>query len=262
MLSCVSAPRRCSAGDAVPVWVRNAWVDTESAVKAEALQASPTSPTVFVFLHRAADAEMKKALASLQAAADTLAAHGVPTTVSGQEAVSAIQTRSRSAEADLRSALQQIFRAPLVLQAGGSTDLPGATLAEKVDAALQVSLSRLYPRFDQGDDPRWDSVLTRARNGDGAPLKPLDWSDNTEKHPVCAAVLQAVGPTGKKGSDIRSYFTGKNFGWPRDTIDGALLALCAGGHLRVRVTRASLSTLARWSGTSSTSTIFTPRRSR
>ena len=40
------------------------------------------------------------------------------------------------------------------------------------------------------------------------------------------------GGAGKKGSDVRRHFSDPPYGWSRDTVDGALLALLAGGFLR------------------------------
>jgi hypothetical protein len=38
--------------------------------------------------------------------------------------------------------------------------------------------------------------------------------------------------TSKKGSEIRKHFAATPYGWPQDTVDGALLALLVSGHLR------------------------------
>jgi hypothetical protein len=139
--------------------------------------------------------------------------------------------RLKAAESDLKAALDQIFQTTLVFQAGGNNDMAGSDITEKVKKAAETSLTRLYPQFAMGDDPRWDKVIDRSKGGDGDPLKPLDYDGNTESHPICAKLLPLIG-TGKKGSEIRGHFGGKPYGWPKDTIDGALLALCAGGHVR------------------------------
>jgi hypothetical protein len=215
----------------VPVWIRNEWSDTENAVRVDALQDGTDSPTVYALLKKVADADLKKAIAGSQAAQETLDARGTPSTDAGREAQSSLETRLKSAQADLKAALDQIFQTTLVFQASSNQDVAGAQLAEKVQQAAEVSLARLYPQFGLGDDPHWDTVITRSKGGAGDPLKPLDYDGNTESHPVCSKVLTFIG-TGKKGSDVRSQFTGKTYGWPKDTVDGALLALCATGHVR------------------------------
>jgi hypothetical protein len=228
---CFSDQSLAQADADIPVRVYDEWSDDEKVVRAEVLQASTDSPTVYVFLPKTADTELKKALASRHAARETLDARGEPSTPAGQEARAALETRHRAADADLRTALAQVFRGALVFQAGAKTDLPGLSLADKVKLAAETALTRLYPQFDAGDDPRWDTVIERARQGDAAPLKALDYQGNSEAHPVCARVLGAIG-AGKKGTQVRDLFTAGPYGWPPEAVEGALLALCASGHLR------------------------------
>jgi hypothetical protein len=215
----------------VPVWIRDGWSDTENAVRVDALQDGTDSPTLYSFIQKVADGDLKKALASFQAARETLDARGTPSTDAGREAQSALETRLKAAESDLKGALDQIFQTTLVFQAGGNNDMAGTDISDKVKKAAETSLTRIYPQFGMGDDPRWDKVIDRSKGGAGDPLKSLDYDGNTESHPICAKLLPHIG-TGKKGSEIRGYFGGKPYGWPKDTIDGALLALCAGGHVR------------------------------
>ena len=59
----------------------------------------------------------------------------------------------------------------------------------------------------------------------------MEWEDTADKHPVCAAVLAKIGP-GKQGKKIREVFEGHEYGWPRDTVDGALIVLFSTGHIR------------------------------
>jgi hypothetical protein len=228
---CFSAAAVAEADGTIPVWIRNGWEEEDKAVRVEALQASTDSPTIFAFLPKVADAELKKALASRTAAQDTLDARGTPTTDAGREAQLAIETRKKAADSELDAALQQIFGSALVFQAGASSDTSGSDLANKVQQAADTALTRLYPQFAAGDDPRWALVLKHAKEGGAAPLKAVDHQANTEAHPVCAKILAYIG-AGKKGSDIRAQFEGSPYGWPRDAVDGALYALCASGQVR------------------------------
>jgi hypothetical protein len=111
---CFSAAAVAEVDGAIPVWIRNGWEDDEKAVRVEALQAATDSPTIFAFLPRLADAELKKALASRTAAQETLDARGTPSTDAGREAQLAIETRKKSADSDLDAALQHIFGGALV----------------------------------------------------------------------------------------------------------------------------------------------------
>ncbi|MBL8798552.1 MAG: BREX system P-loop protein BrxC, partial [Planctomycetia bacterium] len=215
----------------LPVWIRNGWTDTENAVRVDALKDSTDSPTIYAYIQKVADADLKKALASHQAARETLDARGTPSTDAGREAQSALETRLKAAESDVKAAVDQIFQTALVFQAGSNNDVNGTDLANKIEEAADTSLTRLYPQFGMGDNPKWDTVITRAKGGAADPLKPLDYDSDTKSHPVCSKVVAFVGK-GKKGADVRNHFGGKGYGWPKDTIDGALLALCAAGNMR------------------------------
>ena len=46
---------------------------------------------------------------------------------------------------------------------------------------------------------------------------------------MCQEVRGFVGGAGKKGAEVRRHFSDSPFGWPQDAVDGALLALLAGG---------------------------------
>ena len=74
--------------------------------------------------------------------------------------------------------------------------------------------------------------MTRASQGAADPLSALGYTSDVEKHPVCQEVRSFVEGMGKKGSDVRRWFSDPPYGWSRDAIDGALLALLAGGFLR------------------------------
>ena len=64
------------------------------------------------------------------------------------------------------------------------------------------------------------------------PSKAVDHAGAPESHPVCKALLNELGP-GRKGSDLRSKFTGPPYGWSQDAIDGALVVLANAGLVRV-----------------------------
>ena len=74
--------------------------------------------------------------------------------------------------------------------------------------------------------------MTRATQGAADPLSALGYTSDVEKHPVCQEVRSFIGSAGKKGSEVRRHFSEPPYGWSRDAIDGALLALLAGGFLR------------------------------
>jgi hypothetical protein len=57
-----------------------------------------------------------------------------------------------------------------------------------------------------------------------AQFQPLKYEGPIEQHPVCQQVRQTIG-SGKTGTQIRKELEAAPFGWPRDAVDAALIAL-------------------------------------
>lgn len=110
-----------------------------------------------------------------------------------------------------------------VFQGGGSEVLLTA-LDDRIKAATHASLVRMFPRFKDADSAAWEAVIKRAREGADHPFQPTGHTDATEKHAVCQQVIATIG-AGKSGSDVRKALGGSPFGWPRDAVDAALIAL-------------------------------------
>jgi hypothetical protein len=110
-----------------------------------------------------------------------------------------------------------------VFQAGGSEVLL-TSLDEQIKTATEASLVRMFPRFKDADSAAWEAVIKRAREGADHPFQPTSHTHATEKHPVCQQVTATIG-AGKSGSDVRKKLGGWPFGWPRDAVDAALIAL-------------------------------------
>jgi hypothetical protein len=215
---------------AIPVWVRDGWTDDEKTVLADARRAGTESPLIFVFVPRRGNDELRKALAGLRAAEETLQVRGVPSNAAGMEARQAIKGREEDAKRTLGLVMDEIFRGARVFLGGGAEQTGMLLNAMVVDAA-QHALVRLYPKFDVADDTRWDKVVQRARQGDGAALEALGYAGDPDGHPVCVAILRMLG-AGKKGGEIRRHFAGPPFGWAQDAIDGALLTLFVVGKIK------------------------------
>ncbi len=213
------------SGDDVPVWVRDGWQDEESSVIADARNAGTSSPVVTVFLPRKQAEELKKALAEHAAARATLDTRGFPTTREGQEARAAMDTRAKFAEGRVSLLIDEILEGARVF-VGGGQEYARLTLADGVQDAAEAALARLFPHFDDGDDARWEKVMQQVKGGAGNPLDALEYAGEPQNHPVMAAVLKITQATAK-GSDVRAKFCGKDYGWPRETVDGALMALAA-----------------------------------
>lgn len=215
----------------VPIWFRDGWKETEKGVMNDVRAAGVDSPIVFVYIPRRSADDLKQSLATFIAAENTLNVKGTPSTKEGLEARSAMQTRRNAAEEKLNLTYEEILRGARVFLAGGS-EYVQSTLVESVIDAAKNALDRMYPNFEQADY-RWETVLKRARNGDGSALAAIGYNGAVEQHAVCDAMLKYIG-TGKKGSDIRKEFSGGRYGWPQDAIDATLILLTHTEHLRAR----------------------------
>ena len=217
-------------GQDIPLWIRDGWGADEKSVMNDARVAGPDSPVIHVYVPKSVADALHRLIAARSAANDTLEFKGVPSTPEGIEARRGMETRVAEAASRLRVLVAGIVAGARVIQGGGNERFE-STLPEKVRAAANASMARLFYEFNEADDNRWPKVIERARAGAEHPLEVLDFDGKTEEHPVCSAVLSFVG-SGRKGREVRSHFSSPPFGWPRDAIDGALISLFAAGHVR------------------------------
>ena len=225
-------------GGDVVVWARDGWGIDEKSVLADARAAGQDSPLVYLFVPKSKAEDLAKAIASHNAASETLGFKDVPSTDEGTEARRGMETRKGEAEVHLRMAVEHIVGAARVFQGGGGERHEG-TLQDRMTQAVEASLARLYPEFRDADDHRWHQVIQRSRGGAADPLAVLQYLGKTEDHPVCSRVHAFVG-SGRRGRDIRAHFAAPPFGWPRDAVDAALISLFGAGHLRATVNGAVL----------------------
>ena len=224
----------------VAVWIRDGWGSRENSVLADARAAGQDDPVVHVFIPKTRASELTRLIATRNAATETVEYKGVPTTEQGIEARHGMETRAVEAENNLRALAGQLIGAARVFQGGGNERLE-ANLAEKVKAAAEASVARLYPEFPDADDSRWRTAIERARGGAESPLEAVDFTGKIEEHAVCAAVLDFIG-SGCKGREVRAHFSSPPYGWPRDAVDAALISLFGAGHLRATANGAPLRT--------------------
>lgn len=217
------------AGSEIPVWIRDGWSTSEKSVIDAARAAGLDSPIVFVFVEKKSNDQLRTAIVHAKAAQEVVDAKGVPTTEAGLEARRAMKTRSDDAIQRRGSYVVDLVNGARVMKGGGE-ELHNLALDERVREAVESALHRLFPEFGPADHKNWPVVIGRARNGADSPLEPLGWTGPTTDHPVCKEILRAVG-AGKDGRAIRKMFSESPHGWPQDAIDGALIALHAGGHL-------------------------------
>ena len=227
----VGSERPATDGSSVPVWVQDEWSASLGSVREEARQAGVDSPTVFVFLPRLEADELRQTIGRLRAAEETVNTRVAPQTSAGIEARGAMQSRIDIEGRRVGELIDNIIRNALVYQGGGN-EILAESFAERIRQAVDAALTRLYPRFSDADQSGWNRVVTRALQGAADPLSALGYTSEVDKHAVCQEIRSFVGGAGKRGSDVRRHFSDPPYGWSRDAVDGALLALLAGGFLR------------------------------
>ena len=225
-------PEERTPSDGIPLRLRNGWNEDLTAVEMEIAAASTSDPSVHLLIsrHPTRDNELTTALTTWRAAEHVFQVRGVPQTDAGREAQTAMQSRANKALEVAKEIIREAVAQSRVYQAGGR--LIAGTPGDAVKEAANNALARLYPQFADGDHAGWDKVRDRAVRKDQDAMKAVDHTGAPENHPVCKAVLAELGP-GRKGSDLRSKFTGTPYGWSRDAVDGALITLANAGLVRV-----------------------------
>ncbi|RWE30575.1 BREX system P-loop protein BrxC, partial [Mesorhizobium sp.] len=210
-------------GSSVPIWIRDGWSCAEKDVLDAARAAGTDSPILFVFIPRQSAEDARRLIVEADASQQTLDARGNPTTAEGQEARQSMDSRRARAGSDRDRLIREVVANAKVFQGGGGEVLL-TSLEERIKAATDASLIRMFPRFKEADSAAWEAVIKRAREGADHPFQPTGHTDATEKHLVCQQVIATIG-AGKSGSDVRKALSGTPFGWPRDAVDAALIAL-------------------------------------
>jgi hypothetical protein len=214
----------------VPVWIRDEWSITESAVKKSAAEAGDESPVVFVLLPKHEAEQIKETIASYAAAEDTLR-RPTPQTDEGRSAQRAMKTRLVTDDERLTALLQDVVARARVFQGGGA-EATTSTLRDAVETAANRSLIRLFPKFGAGDNANWGKVVIKARDGAPDALEAVGYHGEPTANSVCKETLAAITAGGTKGGDLHKRFAAPPYGWPRDAVNGAILTLLAAGNIR------------------------------
>lgn len=217
-------------GDAVRVWLRDEWSGSWAQVRAEAQRRGMEDGVLHVYLPKMSAEELRRHIVSVEAAARVLDRRGNPASREGQEARESMRGRLAGAEAARDAIVRVIVRAARVLQGGGN-EIHGADLLAKLEKGATASLARLFPRFPEADHRAWHVASRRAREGSGQPFAVVGWDGRVSEHAVSKEVLHVVG-VGARGSRVRRTLEAAPYGWPRDAVDAALVALHRNGHLK------------------------------
>lgn len=229
--ACFDASLPADATQRVYAWIRNGWDTDENSVKADARTAGNTSPTLFVFVPKRSPDDVRRAIIDFKAAQATIELKGQPTGGGeSEDAYRSIETIRQQAEARLNDYLQDAFTGARVFQ-GGGTEASGVELQDAIRDAAQSSLDRLYPKFRMADHEGWSKVYERACKGAPDSLRAVNDAGEAAQNAVCKEVLNYIA-NGKTGTEIRNTFEAAPYGWSRDAVDGALMALLVSGTVR------------------------------
>ncbi len=219
-------------GGVIPIWIRDEWQTTESAVKSSAAQRGNEDPTIHVLLPKVDAEAIRDSLAAFAAAHDTITLRPEPQTDEGREAKRGMESRREDEGARLDRLFNEVLVVAKVFQSGGN-ELPEDGLRSAIESASQHSMVRLFPKFDVADNENWDKVLIRAHDGAPDSLAAVGYTGDVPSHSVCREVLSRIAGAGTTGSDVQHGLTGPPYGWPDDAVNGAILALFANGNIRV-----------------------------
>jgi len=219
--------------DQVIVWLRDGWSIAQKEVEAQARRRGQEDHVLHLFLPRKSADDLTMRIIEVDATRQIIDLKGIPSTNEGREARESMQSRHRAAQHQLDELLRDITASARVFQGGGG-EVFAESLAAKLDTAANASLARLFPDFDDADHKSWGVALKRARDGNDEPLKIVGWDKATEDHPVVRRVMTEVG-NGAKGGVIRKTLQSSPYGWTRDAIDAALIALHRQGAIRAKL---------------------------
>ena len=216
--------------EVVNVWMRDGWTHARRDVDREARRMGAEDATLHVHLPKKSADLLRDRIIGTEAARQVLDRYGLPASPEGREARESMESRRVVAAQERDAIVRDVLRAATVLQ-GGGTEIFGEGLGEKLRKGAEASLTRLFPRFGDGDHGGWEAAVTRARQGSDQPLKVVGWDGATDAHQVAKEVLGVIG-AGARGTAVHKALKAPPCGWPQDAIDAVLIALHRGGHLR------------------------------
>ena len=186
---------------------------------------------MFVFLPKREADQIKNSLASYAAAEQTRIQRPTPQTDEGRAAERAIKTQMDSDEDRLDRTIRRRRRPRKGLPGWWKRGDHGVAPGRRGDRWPPVTnslvseiRSRRQPKLGKSHRQGARRCPGRA-GGRGASRRPIS---NT----VCKEVLAAISPSGTKGNELHKRFEAPLFGWPRDAVNGAILALLAAGNIR------------------------------
>jgi hypothetical protein len=219
--------------DGITLWVRDGFSSTQANVLADIQKLSTDDPTLHLFLPKLPGDGLKNAIASVQAAQETINFKGHPTSQEGKECRQAMVTKQIGQEEGVKEFIDEIIKGVSLYLSGGQ-ERPVIVLRGGVEDAAKQVLNRLYPKFSDGDSAKWPGVMKKAKEGSPNALAEIGFAGDPQTHPVAAAIISFMG-SGKTGLEVRKKFGAPPYGWPQDGIDAVLTTLLASNHLSARI---------------------------
>ena len=226
----VDTLREDKQSGAVPVLLRDEWSANEQTVENDARERGSEDPALHVFLPKRNADRLRSQIVEAEAARQVLDEKGHQSSAEGREAREGMKGRRAAAETVRDRIVEATLLAGRVLQGGGTEIFAAGDLQSKIAEGASASLARLFPRFREADHKAWGVALKRAQEGSDEPFRVVDWDGPLPDHPVAKEVTAAVG-SGKRGGEVRKTLAAPPFGWPRDAVDAALVALHGLGQL-------------------------------
>jgi len=220
------------AGKQLTIWVQDGWATSQKTVERAAQAAGIDSSTLFVFIPERSRSDLNDAIVAQRAAEQTLQKRGTPTTPAGRDAQKMMERRASIGAQTIETILKDAISDALVYQGGGAP-IEGDTLLSKVSSGVGSSLPRLFTNFSVGDHKDWNKAFEKARTGDPTALAVVGYPD-AGTHPVSKELLGFYGTAGKKGAEAQERYEAAPYGWPREAIKAATLALLTNGFLKAK----------------------------
>jgi len=220
-------------GRNIPLWIRDGWRTSAKEARDTARTMGSTDGIVHVFIDKPSNNDLKDAIADLRAAKATLDKRGLGHGSSGEEARRGMESRQRVAHERAVEIAKKLVEDAAVVLGGGTTETQ-AMLSARLEAAVETARKRLFPQFKDADRPsaEWEKALKVAREGGEHPLAAVGHMAEADTHPVGRAILGIIG-AGKAGREVRQHFEREPYGWPKDAVDAALVALVRANKLTV-----------------------------
>jgi hypothetical protein len=220
------------ASKRLTIWVQDGWATSQKVVEKAAQAAGIDSSTLFVFIPERSRSDLNDAVIQKKAAEQTLQKRGTPTTTAGRDAQKMMERRASIGAETIETVLADAISDALVYQGGGAP-VDGDDIFTKVSAGVSSALPRLFTGFSQADHKEWNKAFEKARTGDPTALSIVGHAD-AGTHPVSKELLSFYGTAGKKGADAQETYEAAPYGWPREAIKAATLALLTNGFLKAK----------------------------